>query len=68
MTLSQHMFLAEIQIRYFRENDEDNEQGNLRNINHHGKSITVDQNGRRLVQKIDSWMAGFMNNGYSIFV
>ena len=44
-----------------READEDKDDENLRKINHHGKSITVDQNGRRLVQ---SWMSGFMNNGY----
>ena len=61
-----------MELQYFREDDEDNNlgignsvQNGLRSINHHGKSITVDQNGRRLGTKIDSWMSGFMNNGYS---
>lgn len=62
-----------MELPYFREDDEDNDLGNgnsirqngLRSINHHGKSITVDQNGRRLGKKINSWMSGFMNNGYS---
>ena len=47
---------------YFREDDEDKDDGKLRSINHHGKSITVNQNGTRLVQ---TWMSGLMNNGYS---
>ena len=60
-------------LEYFREDDEENKlvngnsigQNGLRSINHHGKSITVDHQGRRLGKKIDSWMTGFINNGYS---
>ena len=60
-------------IKFFREDDEEKHLGNgntfgqngLRSINHHGKPIIVDQSGKRLGKKIDSWMSGFMNNGYS---
>ena len=62
-----------IDTEYFREDDEEKHLGNgntfgqngLRSINHHGKSVTVDLNGSRL-RRMDSWMSGFMNNGYSI--
>ena len=60
-------------IKFFREDDEEKHLGNgntfgqngLRSINHHGKPIIVDQSGKRLGKKMDSWMSGFMNNGYS---
>jgi len=40
-------------------------ESKLRTINHHGRAITVAQNGVRIRNNKNSWMTGIFNNGYA---